>query len=870
MIRLPNIVYPLAALSRHAARRCYSSIPSAVTPASVQNSELNRDTVIRLLNSLSSRKEVSRYLKIFAEANTFAVIKVGGGILTRELEDLGMCLSFLNRLGLFPIVVHGMGPQLNQLLEDNGIVPDYNDGIRITDSKTLSFVRKVFLAENAKLCSYLESLGTRTRPLPLGVFTADYLNKDSYGFVGKIRSVDRSPIDDAIKYGCLPILTSLAETEDGQILNVNADVAAGELARVLEPLKVVFLNEKGGLHHGETGEKISLINLDQEYDALMKQPWVKFGTKLKLREIKELLDHLPRTSSVAIISPSNLQKELFTDSGAGTLIRRGYKLYRHKTIDALGQDKFRSLLQERDPDVREKRKSAAKVISDLDKEEELSIYCDEIQDCVAVVSHSRALEGTEVNADNVPVLRYFLPTRNAFVNSVVENVWTSIQSDHKKLVWTTEVDEENRNWHFERCDGSFVMKSGKSFFYYGFQDAGEVEKLVRGLERNGRIGRSYLPLSYSSSKNISSSVPRNSRGFHSTTAERGIPPFSAFQARRHRYFSTSTQVRNKKIALIGARGYTGSNLVKLLSGHPSFDLAYVASRELEGRPLEGYEKKELRYSNFTPSDVANLAERDEVDAWVLALPNGAGKPFVDAIERGGGNGAIIDLSADMRFESSWVYGLPELQSRQLIQRSRRIANPGCYATCVQLLIAPLLPMISQESQTTVFGVSGYSGAGTVRGNTPRVSPESLSGGIRAYSLTDHIHEREASYHLSLLSGTDVNVAFIPHVAPWFQGILATLSITLKEETTAKEIKKLYQDRYDGERLISVQNDVPLLQDVQGKHGVVLGGFQVHSSGRRAVIVGGLDNLLKGAATQCLQNLNIALGEDEYAGIPVGM
>ena len=145
--------------------------------------------------------------------------------------------------------------------------------------------------------------------------------------MGKISHVDKRPIEAAIQAGCLPILTSMAETESGQVLNVNADVAAGELARSLQPLKIVYLSEKGGLFNGDTKEKISAINLDEEYDHLTTQWWVRHGTKLKIKEIRELLMDLPRTSSVAIIHPADLQKELFTDSGAGTLIRRGNKIH---------------------------------------------------------------------------------------------------------------------------------------------------------------------------------------------------------------------------------------------------------------------------------------------------------------------------------------------------------------------------------------------------------------------------------------------------------------------------------------------------------------------------------------------------------------
>jgi N-acetyl-gamma-glutamyl-phosphate reductase/acetylglutamate kinase len=132
-----------------------------------------------------------------------------------------------------------------------------------SDAKTLQIARRVFLEENLKLVGALEKLGTRARPITSGVFTADYLDKDKYGLVGKIIRVDKRPLEASIRAGALPILTSLAESVDGQILNVNADIAAGELAKELEPMKIVFLNEKGGIFHGVTGEKLSVINLDE-------------------------------------------------------------------------------------------------------------------------------------------------------------------------------------------------------------------------------------------------------------------------------------------------------------------------------------------------------------------------------------------------------------------------------------------------------------------------------------------------------------------------------------------------------------------------------------------------------------------------------
>lgn len=194
------------------------------------------------------------------------------------------------------------------------------------------------------------------------------------------------------------------------------------------------------------------------------------------------------------------------------------------------------------------------------------------------------------------------------------------------------------------------------------------------------------------------------------------------------------------------------------------------------------------------------------------------------------------MNADVRSYSS-----PELYNREALRSAKRISNPGCFATNAQLLLAPLLPYMS--ASPSVFAISGYSGAGTKTGKEPKVSPESLREGVRPYSLTDHIHERESGYHLSkllssdaALAADDFKVAFMPHVAPWFQGIIATVSIPLKQEMRASEIRALFEERYGNEQLVKVQNEVPEIYQIAGKHGVRLGGFQVHSSGKRVVLV----------------------------------
>lgn len=788
-----------------------------------------RSTVIQLLNNIGSKREVEQYLKYFTSVSQqqFAVIKVGGAIISDNLQELASCLAFLYHVGLYPIVLHGTGPQVNERLEAQGIEPDYIDGIRITDEHTMAVVRQCFLEQNLKLVTALEQLGVRARPITSGVFTAEYLDKDKYKLVGDITGVSKDSIEASIKAGALPILTSLAETSSGQMLNVNADVAAGELARLFEPLKIVYLNEKGGIINGNTGEKISMINLDEEYEGLMEQSWVKYGTKLKIKEIKELLDYLPRSSSVAIINVQDLQKELFTDSGAGTMIRRGYKLIKRSSLSEFpSPDALRGVLQ-RDPEIASGKESAASYLRDLEQSE-FSSYSDEPLDVLAIVRKD----------SKVPKLDKFLCSQIGWLNNVTDNVFNALRRDFPALQWVVDEDDANIAWHFNKSDGSY-LKNGKVLFWYGVKELETVSDLIGSFVKEAVASHAA---SAGSSGVFASGQATRSYSTRSSPKPQG------------------TNSKKGRVALIGARGFTGRNLISLIDGHPHLEVAHVSSRELKGKKLEGYNKSEIIYENLQLEDVKRLESQGDVDMWVMALPNGVCKPFVQAIESANGKSKIVDLSADHRFvpETEWAYGLPELNNRDKIASSKKIANPGCYATGAQVAIAPLTEFIT--GLPTIFGVSGYSGAGAKP--SPKNDPKFLNNNLIPYSLTNHIHEREISTRLGL------EVAFTPHVAQWFQGISHTISIPIKKGSlTSEQIRKLYKEFYNNELLVHIDEDIPLVKNISGTHGVAVGGFKVNDAQDRVVVCATIDNLLKGAATQCLQNINLALGYGEYDGIP---
>jgi N-acetyl-gamma-glutamyl-phosphate reductase len=308
------------------------------------------------------------------------------------------------------------------------------------------------------------------------------------------------------------------------------------------------------------------------------------------------------------------------------------------------------------------------------------------------------------------------------------------------------------------------------------------------------------------------------------------------------------------VGLIGARGHTGRELIRLISGHPDLMLAYAVSREWAGRKVSEIapeDKDECIFEALDPHEAA----RRRVDAVILALPDGAGEPFVEEFLRSAPGVVLVDLSADRRFDDNWAYGLPELH-RARIAGATRIANPGCYATAMQLAVAPLIPYFG--GTPAVFGVSGYSGAGSTP--SPRNDVARLADNLMPYKLVGHNHEREATRHLGAA------VRFFPHVHPAFRGLLVTAHIPLSAPMTREAVVALFEQRYAGEPLIALQAEPPEMKDGANRIGVVIGGFDVGADGLSAVIVAAEDNLLKGAAVQAVQNLNIALGLDEFAGL----
>ena len=419
-----------------------------------------RKTIVRLLSSMGSAKEIQQYLKRFSEvdAKRFAVVKVGGAVLRDELADLASSLTFLQQVGLTPIVLHGAGPQLDEELSAAGIEKHTVGGLRVTSPKALGIVRRVFQQQNLKLVEALQSMDTRATSVATGVFMASYLDRDTYGMVGKVDSINLAPIEASLRAGSIPVIASLGETDEGQILNINADFAANELVRVLQPYKIVFLTGTGGLLD-EQGKLIDSINLSTEYGHLMAQPWINGGMRLKLEQIADLLADLPLTSSVSITRPAELAKELFTHKGSGTLVRRGEKVLTFDSWKDIDLERMRSLIES---------SFGRTLVSDyFERTEPLRIYVSENYRTAMILTEEGGL----------PYLDKFAVLDDAQGEGLGRAVWHVMREENPRLFWRSRHGNPVNPFYYAESDGCLKQPHWK-VFWYGIHDFDTIARCV--------------------------------------------------------------------------------------------------------------------------------------------------------------------------------------------------------------------------------------------------------------------------------------------------------------------------------------------------------------------------------------------------------
>ncbi len=283
-----------------------------------------RQVIRQLLGSMSEGREVRAYLQKFSEMDRarFALIKVGGAILRDGLDALADALVFLQKLGLTPVVVHGGGPQIDAAMQAAGLPVQRHEGLRVTGADAMAVIAGTLRGLTADLLAAIRQKGGHATAIGAQAAGAKLLDEDRLGRVGEVGTLDLRALHDAAGEGSIPVLTCIGETADGRLANINADALVAALAHALQPQKIVFLTGTGAVLD-QNGQAISFIHLAHDYERLMNADWLHGGMRLKLQQIRTLLEDLPPGASVSITRPDALVRELFTHGGSGTLVRRG-------------------------------------------------------------------------------------------------------------------------------------------------------------------------------------------------------------------------------------------------------------------------------------------------------------------------------------------------------------------------------------------------------------------------------------------------------------------------------------------------------------------------------------------------------------------
>ena len=308
-----------------------------------------------------------------------------------------------------------------------------------------------------------------------------------------------------------------------------------------------------------------------------------------------------------------------------------------------------------------------------------------------------------------------------------------------------------------------------------------------------------------------------------------------------------------KVGIQGAAGYTGGELIRLLIDHPHVELRAAQSKSHKNERLA------KAHPDLFARTQMNFCEHLAVDELDLVfICSGHGKS-VELLKEFSGNPqlAIIDLSQDFRCDTDWTYGLVEL-NQEKIKHSKRIANPGCFATCIQLALLPAVEAQAIDSAVNITAITGSTGAGQSPQETTHFSWRSAN--LSVYKAFNHQHENEILFHLTK-SERPLKLHWIPMRGPFSRGILASINFT--SQKSEEEIKKIYQARYEPSYFTHLVLEHPDLKQVINTNNCYL-SIKKHQD--QVHIVSVIDNLIKGASGQAVENMNLMFGFDQNCGL----
>jgi len=408
-----------------------------------------RQTIVRLLSTMASAKEIDQYLKRFSQldAKRFAIVNIDGAILrdTHEAEATASSLSFLQQVGLTPIVLLGSSACLGM-------------GGKAASERHENAASAAFRDLNLKLVELLQQQGTRATSITAGVFATEASKGDATNGLAAVSAVKLTPIEASLEAGSIPVISSVGETTSGQIVEIGSDDATGEMVRALQPFKVIFLTSQGGLRH-DNGRRVDSINLSTEYDQFVGKAYADGGFSFKIEQMKELLDGLPMESSISITNPANLAQELFTHKGSGTLIRRGERVMRATSWEELDLTRLRALIES---------SFGRRIVDDyFERTRLLRAYISEHYRAAIIMTEE----------DGVPYLDKFAVLDEAQGEGLGRAVWKVMREETPQLFWRSRHNNQVNIFYYAQSDGCFKQERWK-VFWCGLTDFSQIEKCV--------------------------------------------------------------------------------------------------------------------------------------------------------------------------------------------------------------------------------------------------------------------------------------------------------------------------------------------------------------------------------------------------------
>jgi acetylglutamate kinase len=415
-----------------------------------------RQTIVRLLSTMASAKEIDQYLKRFSQldAKRFALVNIDGAILrdAQEAEATASSLSFLQQVGLTPIVLLGRSSGA----EDESATHERAASAAGKPQETAD--GETFDGLNLKLVQLLQEQGTRATSIRAGVFAADVPTSNASSRGTTVSAVRLAPIEASLDAGSIPVISSVGETPSGQIIEIGSDDATNELVRALQPFKVIFLTSFGGLRH-DNGRRIDSINLSTEYDQFAEKAYSDSGFTFKIERMKQLLDGLPMESSISITNPANLAQELFTHKGSGTLIRRGERVLRATSWEELDLTRLRALIES---------SFGRRVVDDyFERTRLLRAYISEHYRAAIILTEE----------DGVPYLDKFAVLDEAQGEGLGRAVWKVMREETPQLFWRSRHNNQVNIFYYAQSDGCFKQERWK-VFWCGLTDFSQIEKCV--------------------------------------------------------------------------------------------------------------------------------------------------------------------------------------------------------------------------------------------------------------------------------------------------------------------------------------------------------------------------------------------------------